>query len=212
MKFTRECLRLYAVTNLHGKSEDFWQIQIDQVLQNGVTCLQYRDKTVNDRTFVTQGQILRKICDRYHVPLIINDRAHLVDVIGADGVHVGQSDLLLGQVRQLLSEEKIIGVSAHSVEEALSAQKEGANYLGLGAVFHTDSKLDANIMSLSVLRAICEAVQIPTVAIGGINAHNIGMLADSGVDGVAVISALFGTENCVAATQVLSQRVKQLFD
>ena len=143
------------------------------------------------------------LCRRYHVPFIINDNVDIAIACHADGVHVGQEDMAASDVRKRVGDQMMIGVSAHTVEEALEAVRNGADYLGLGAVFSTSTKTDAGAMSFDTLKAICDAVEIPTVAIGGISPANIMQLAGSGVDGVAVVSAIFGAPDPGQATAQL---------
>lgn len=203
MKFAKEDLLLYAVTDrswLKGKS---LYEQVEQALQGGATFLQLREKELDEAHFLEEAVEIQKLCRQYKVPLIINDNVDIALAMGADGVHVGQEDMEAGEVRKRLGPDKIIGVSAHSVEEALRAEACGADYLGVGAVFSTTSKSNVRELPWETLKAICEAVQIPVVAIGGIGKENIMQLEGSGICGVAVISAIFAQPDIAAAAREL---------
>lgn len=168
--------------------------------------LQLREKELDYSRFLEEGLEIQKLCRSFHVPFIINDNVTLAKEIGADGVHVGQSDMAAGDVRALLGPDKILGVSAQTVEQAVLAEKSGADYLGVGAVFPTGSKADAVEVSHNTLREICSAVSIPVVAIGGITRDNISQLAGSGICGIAVISAIFAQADIRAASADLKNR------
>ncbi len=206
MKFDKKDLLLYAVTDrswLHGQS---LYDQVREALEGGTTMLQLREKELDYGRFLEEGLEIQKLCRRFHVPFIINDNVTLAKEIGADGVHVGQSDMAAGDVRALLGPDKILGVSAQTVEQAVLAEKSGADYLGVGAVFPTGSKADAVEVSHNTLREICSAVSIPVVAIGGITRDNISQLAGSGICGIAVISAIFAQADIRAASADLKNR------
>lgn len=209
MKVERRHMLLYAVTDrswLHGQSLVY---AVDEVLAGGATMLQLREKHLEHRDFLAQAQELLPLCRKYHVPLIINDDVQVALESGADGVHVGQSDMAVQAARSILGPDKIIGASAHNASEALAAVAAGADYLGCGAVFGSTTKADAGLLSLNTLREIRAAVRVPIVAIGGINRQNIARLAGSGVDGVALISALFAApDKRAAAQQMLEQSLK----
>lgn len=209
MKVERRHMLLYAVTDrswLHGQSLVY---AVEEVLAGGATMLQLREKHLEHRDFLTQAQELLPLCRKYHVPLIINDDVQVALESGADGVHVGQSDMAVQAARSILGPDKIIGASAHNASEALAAVAAGADYLGCGAVFGSTTKADAGLLSLNTLREIRAAVRVPIVAIGGINRQNIARLAGSGVDGVALISALFAApDKRAAAQQMLEQSLK----
>ena len=164
------------------------------------------------RNFLAEALEIQKLCRQYGVPFVIDDDVELARKVNADGVHVGQSDMEAGDVRAILGEDKILGVSAQTVEQAVLAQQRGADYLGVGAVFHTDSKADAKPVSFETLKAICEAVTIPVVAIGGIGRGNVKELAGSGICGVAVISAIFAAENIREATAQLKALTQEMVD
>ncbi len=203
MKCNKGAMRLYAVTDRAWVGRLSLYTQVEEALNNGATCVQLREKDLDEDAFLSQALALAALCKRHQVPFIVNDNVDIAIRCGADGVHVGQEDMLASDVRARVGEAMIIGVSAHSVEEALEAVKNGADYLGLGAVFSTATKSDVHQMSYETLKAICDAVDVPTVAIGGISKDNILRLSGSGVDGVAVVSAIFAAENPGAATAEL---------
>lgn len=203
MKFDRNCLRLYVVTDrtwLHGRS---FLEQIETVLQSGATLLQLREKDLPENEFLEEAKAVKRLTDRYGVTLIINDNVQVALACNAAGVHVGQQDMEAQDVRALLGENKIIGVTAKTVEQAQKAEQAGADYLGSGAVFGTLTKPDALPMTMERLRDITQSVSIPVVAIGGIEEHNLMMLKGSGVAGAAVVSAVFAAEDVGAATRTL---------
>ena len=195
MKFDKEKMRLYAITDRHWLNGRSLKEVVKESLDGGVTFLQLRDKNSDDETFLQEAAELQELCRDYKVPLIINDNVEIALKMNADGVHVGQSDMEAGAVREKTGPDMIIGVSAQTVEAALAAQAAGADYLGVGAVFPTSTKLDAAEVPHDRLKEICEAVAIPVTAIGGISEKNIMELAESGVDGVALVSAIFSAEN-----------------
>ena len=209
----RECndiLRLYAVTDRAWLGEQTLCEQAEQALRGGVTLLQLREKEMPFDQFLAEAKELQTLCGRYKVPLIINDNVELAIQCGAQGVHVGQSDMEAGHARHLLGPDRILGVSARTLEEALRAEAQGADYLGVGAVFSTSTKLDAQDVSLETLKQICQRVSIPVVAIGGISAGNALSLHGSGIAGLAVVSAIFAQPDIEAAARqmrVLADRV-----
>ena len=203
MKFDKEKMRLYAITDRHWLNGRSLKEVVKESLDGGVTFLQLRDKNSDDETFLQEAAELQELCRDYKVPLIINDNVEIALKMNADGVHVGQSDMEAGDVRRRLGEGKIIGVSAQPVEQALLAEKHGADYLGVGAVFHTGTKKDASDVSGQTLKDICAAVHIPVVAIGGITAENMKHLAGSGICGVAVVSAIFAEDDIEEAARRL---------
>ena len=210
MKFDKRDLLLYAVTDRSWLGEQTLCEQVEEALQGGATFVQLREKELDDAAFLTEAIEIRKLCRKYKVPFVVNDNVKIACNVNADGVHVGQHDMEAGDVRTLLGEDKILGVSVQTVEQALLAEQRGADYLGVGAVFHTDSKADADNVSLETLKAICKAVRIPVVAIGGIGRHNVSELRGSGIGGVAVISAVFGAKDIRTATaelKALTERV-----
>lgn len=191
MNCDKKDLLLYAVTDRSWLKGQTLYEQVEQALKGGVTFLQLREKELDDQEFFEEAQVIQRLCKKHHVPFLINDNVALAAKIGADGVHVGQRDMAAEEARAKLGEDRIIGVSARTVEEALEAQRQGADYLGVGAVFPTGSKADAVEVDHQVLREICSAVDIPVIAIGGITRENVTQLKHSGVCGIAVISAIF---------------------
>ena len=203
MKCAEKDLLLYAVTDRHWLNNRTLTDVVRESLEGGVTMLQLREKMLAEPAFLAEAKELQALCREYHVPFIVNDNVDIALAMDADGVHVGQSDMEALDVRAKLGPGKIVGVSAQTVEQALLAEKHGADYLGVGAVFPTGSKDDADDVSYDTLKAICQAVSIPVVAIGGINRDNVARLADSGICGVAVISAIYGAPDIRAAAQEL---------
>lgn len=210
MKCDKNTMLLYAVTDRAWVGKMSLYEQVEATLQNGATCIQIREKELGDETFLEEAKEMAALCKRYHVPLIINDNVEIAIACHADGIHVGQEDMKASDVRKRVGEDMIIGVSAHTVEEALEAVENGADYLGLGAVFTTSTKADVDVMPFETLKEICAAVNVPTVAIGGISKENVMKLSESGVDGVAVISAIFGAENPGKATAELLEETKRM--
>lgn len=193
-------LLLYAVTDrswLHGQT---LYEQAEQALQGGATFLQLREKELDEAHFKEEAVALKALCRQYGVPFVLDDNVALAIETDADGVHVGQSDMAAGKVRALIGPDKILGVSAQTVEQAVLAEQHGADYLGVGAVFPTGSKDDADDVSYETLKAICAAVSIPVVAIGGIAQSNVEQLAGSGICGVAVISAIYAAKDIQKAS------------
>ena len=175
-----------------------------------MTFLQLREKELDQEHFLREAVEIRGLCRKYQVPFIINDNVEIALEMNADGVHVGQSDMEAGKVREKLRPDKIIGVSARTVEQALLAEQRGADYLGVGAVFPTGTKLDAGDVSFETLRDICRAVSIPVVAIGGITGENLGELKGSGIAGIAVVSAIFAREDTEAAAGELKKKMLEM--
>ena len=203
MKCDKKDLLLYAVTDRSWLGEQTLCEQVEEALKGGATFVQLREKELDDATFLAEAIEIQALCKRYNVPFVINDNVEIARKMNADGVHVGQRDMEAGNVRALLGEDKILGVSAQTVEQAILAEARGADYLGVGAVFHTGSKADADDVSHETLKAICDAVSIPVVAIGGIGRHNVLELSGSGICGIAVISAIFSAEDITSATAAL---------
>ncbi|MCI9503507.1 MAG: thiamine phosphate synthase [Hungatella sp.] len=203
MKSDKKHMLLYAVTDRAWTGKQTLYQQVEAALRGGVTCVQLREKDLAEALFLQEARELRGLCRQYKVPFIVNDNVDIAIACKADGVHVGQEDLAAGEVRRRIGDEMILGVSVHTVEEARQAVRDGADYLGLGAVFPTSTKTDADPMSREILRAICDAVDVPVVAIGGINRDNLLRLAGSGVDGVALVSAIFSAEDVEGACRDL---------
>lgn len=203
-------LRLYGITDSHWTGVKTLSEQVEEALERGVTCLQYREKNLSPDKVFEQAKEIQAICKAHGVPFIMNDDVGVALRLGADGVHVGQKDMDVRKARKLLGNDKIIGVSARTVEQAKLAQEHGADYLGVGAVFGTSTKEDAKKLPYRTLCEICESVTIPVVAIGGITYDNIDELAGSGISGIAVISAIFGQEDIGIATKALKEKVEKI--
>ena len=205
MKFTKEEIRksmlLYAVTDRAWLKENESLVSVcKEILENGATFLQIREKDLDVETFEQEANELKELCAGYRVPFVVNDSVEIAVSIDADGVHVGQSDIKGRDIRAMIGKDKILGISAGTVAEAVAAEKAGADYIGVGAVFATSTKKNARNLSVEQLKEISDSVSIPVVAIGGINASNITELCGSGVDGVAVVSAIFAAEHPGNAT------------
>lgn len=199
----KEDLLVYAVTDRYWLNGETLYSQVEKALKGGATFIQLREKTLDDETFLQEAIEIQALCKSYNVPFVVNDNVDIAIKMNADGVHVGQSDMEALDVRAKIGKDKIIGVSAQTVEQALLAQAHGADYLGVGAVFPTGSKDDADDVSHETLKEICEAVDIPVVAIGGITINNVQELKGTGIAGVAVISAIFGQKDIKEATEKL---------
>lgn len=208
MKCAREDLLLYAVTDRSWLNGQTLYAQVEAALRGGVTFVQLREKNLDEDAFLEEARQIQSLCAAYRVPFVINDNVEIAAAIGADGVHVGQSDMEAGDVRKRLGDDKIIGVSAQTVEQALLAERHGADYLGVGAVFHTGSKADAQDVSHETLKAICDAVQIPVIAIGGIGKDNVAQLSGTGICGIAVISAIFAQADIETAARELKEKTE----
>ena len=214
-RFSKEELRdsmlLYAVTDRYWlKDGETLCDKTEEALKGGATFVQLREKKASEEEKYDLGVGLKELCDRYKVPFVLDDDVELAIRLDADGVHVGQHDRPAAEVRKLIGPDRILGVSAQTVEQAVQAEKDGADYLGVGAVFATGTKDDADDVSHDMLKAICAAVSIPVIAIGGISKDNILQLKGMGLSGVAVISAIYGQENIKEAAETLRQLSKQL--
>ena len=215
MKFTKDEIRkgmlLYAVTDQSWLKEGQTLLSVcEDVLVNGATFLQIREKDLDAGSFEAEAASLKALCARYGVPYVVNDSVEIALAIDADGVHVGQSDIRGRDIRKLMGPDKILGISAGTVEEAVAAENAGADYIGVGAVFGTSTKKNARNLTVEKLREITNAVSIPVVAIGGINARNLMELSGSGVDGVAVVSAIFAAEDPGKATAELLTLTREM--
>ena len=206
----RKNLLLYAVTDRHWTGEKNLIQQTEEAIRGGATFVQIREKNLDEQEFEQEAIQLKKLCEKYKIPFVVNDNVQLAKKIDADGVHIGQEDMNPTEARKILGEQKIIGVSAQTVEEALLAEKQGADYLGVGAVFHTGSKGDAIEVPPETLKSICKAVKIPVVAIGGITKDNVSELKNSGICGISVISAIFAQKDIISATKDLKERVEKI--
>ena len=196
-------MRLYAVTDRAWVGKQSLAEQVAAALQGGVTCVQLREKELDEERFLQEAEEIFSLCKRYRVPFFINDNVALALRCHADGVHVGQDDMDVAAVRRLVGQEMMIGVSVHTVEEARTAAAGGVDYLGVGAMFATSTKTDASLVTKETLRAICDVVSIPVVAIGGISKSNLLELAGTGVDGVALVSAIFSAADIAAECRLL---------
>lgn len=212
MGVEKKDLLLYAVTDRSWLGGHTLYQDVEAAIKGGATFVQLREKKLDEEHFLEEAKEIKELCRRYHVPFVINDNVDIALAMDADGVHVGQSDMEAGSVREKLGSDKIIGVSAQTVEQAVLAQQRGADYLGVGAVFPTGSKDDAVEVSHDTLRAICEAVDIPVIAIGGISAENVKELAGSGICGIAVISAIFAQPDIEAATKELKEQTTKMLE
>jgi len=208
-EISRDNYILYAVTDRRWLNGGKLSDAVESAIRGGAGMVQLREKDLDDETFLEEALKLKSVCARYKVPLIINDNVSVALKADADGVHVGQSDLDAADVRGLIGPDKILGVSAHSLDEALLAVKHGADYLGVGAAFATGSKTDVNVISHGIYREICSNVEIPVVAIGGIDADNIAELKGSGISGAAVISAVFAADDIEAAARKLKVKIAE---
>lgn len=211
MRVDRRQLRLYAVTDRHWLGEDTLEHQVELAILGGATFVQFREKQLLGEELLEQGRRVREVCRKHRVSFIVNDDVSLALSLDADGVHVGQEDMQVQEARRRLGPDMIIGVSSHNVEEALRAWRNGADYLGAGAVFTTGTKRDANALSHETLREICRAVDIPVVAIGGIDHENVSLLAGTGIAGVAVIHGVFGQRDIQNGTARLKEKVEGMF-
>ena len=210
MRCDKRHMLLYAVTDRAWTGKRTLYQQVESALKGGVTCVQLREKELEEAAFLQEAKDIQALCRRYGVPFIVNDNVDIAVACGADGVHVGQEDMRAGEVRRLVGENMILGVSAHTVAEARQAVRDGADYLGLGTVFHTSTKTDVDMMPRETLRTICGAVDVPIVAIGGLHRGNIFQLSGSGVDGVALVSAIFGVENIEESCRELQVLAKKM--
>ena len=203
MKLDKKDLLLYAITDRAWLNGETLLEQVEKSIKGGATFMQLREKNLDDETFLQEAVEIQELCRKHGIPFVVNDNVDIAVKMGADGIHVGQSDMEAGDVRAMFGEDAILGVSAQTVEQALLAEKRGADYLGVGAVFPTGSKDDADDVSHEELKAICEAVSIPVVAIGGISRNNVMELKGTGIDGIAVISAIFAQPDIEKATAEL---------
>lgn len=195
MKCDKKTMLLYAVTDRAWLKDQTLYEQVESALKGGVTCVQLREKELGDEDFLSEALEIGALCKRYNVPFFINDNVEVAIKCKADGIHVGQDDMSAEDVRKLVGNDMMLGVSVHTVEEALDAVKAGADCLGVGAMYSTATKEDADVVSMEALKDICAAVDVPVVAIGGLGKHNIMKLAGTGVDGVALVSAIFSADD-----------------
>lgn len=212
MKVNSDSMKLYAVTDSHHLNGRKLEEVVEDVLKGGATFLQLREKDMSHDELVKEAVIIKKIADRYNVPFVIDDDIYAAKEADADGVHIGQSDADYQTARKLLGPDKIIGMTAPSVELAKKAESMGADYIGAGAVFNTSTKKDTHPLSTDALKEIADSVSIPVVAIGGINKDNINKLRGTDIDGVAVVSALFSSNDPQSAARSLLEISKSLFN
>ncbi len=210
MKCGKEMMLLYAVTDRSWTGEKSLYEQVEEALKGGVTTVQLREKELDGESFLKEAVEISALCKKYGVPLIINDNVDIAIKCGADGVHVGQEDMEALEVRKKAGDKLIIGISAHSVGEALKAQENGADYLGCGAMFSTSTKKDTNILPKETLKEICSSVDIPVVAIGGIGKDNILELKGCGADGVALVSAIFSAADIESECRFLRKLSEEM--
>ena len=204
---TAAALQLYAVTDSRWLNGDSLAAAVEKALAGGVTCVQLREKHLSFDKFLRTAKEIKALCQSYHVPFIVDDNLDIALACDADGLHIGQNDMPAAKARQLLGPDKILGVSAQTIKQAVAACQDGADYLGVGAVFPTGTKTDAVEVPLDTLKAITAAVDIPVVAIGGIGADNITQLSGTGIAGAAVVSAIFAQEDIKKAAANLRQLI-----
>ena len=212
MNVRKEDMLLYGITDRSWLNGRTLSEVVKESLEGGVTILQLREKDIDDKSFVEEAKELKALCGQYNVPLIINDNVEIAKKIDADGVHLGQGDMDIEEARKILGPEKIIGITAKTIEQAKEAQMKGADYLGSGAIYTSGTKQDAKHLSVEDLKAICASVEIPVVAIGGLTYENIDVLKDSGISGIAVVSAIYASENIKTDTIKLKEKTRKLID
>ena len=201
---------LYLVADVSRTERHSLEKSVEQAIIGGCTAIQLRDKNISDLEFYNLARKIKEVTDKFKIPLIINDRIDVALAVEAAGVHVGQSDLPAEVVRKIINKDMILGVSVTDINEAIRAQKEGADYLGVGAAFSTNSKKDVSCISHETIRDICQAVQIPVIAIGGITKDNVKELSSSGICGIAVISAIYGQKDIKKASEELKTATKEM--
>lgn len=202
---------LYLVSDSRFERSKSMYVQIEEAIKNGVSMLQFRDKNLNDDDFLSMAIKLRELTRKYNIPFIINDKVEIAIKCSADGVHIGRSDMSIKEAREKLGDKFIIGSSVASVDEALKAQELGANYVGVGAVFATTTKSDTRSVTPDTLKEICHAINIPALAIGGVNESNMKKLSGTGVSGIAVVSAILAKSDIADATKQLRRNCEELF-
>ena len=206
----REALRLYLVTNRYQDSVESFLEKIETACRSGVTIVQLREKNLTTNQYYQLAKQVKEITDAYQVPLIIDDRLDVCLAVDAAGLHIGDDELPVSVARQVLSSDKILGVTAKTVKRAIEAEEGGADYLGTGAIFPTTTKENAPITLISTLKTICQTVAIPVVAIGGLTSENIDQLIGTGIAGVAVVRDLMQAEDIEAKTQVFLTKLDDI--
>ena len=206
----REALRLYLVTNRYQDSVESFLEKVETACRSGVTIVQLREKNLTTNQYYQLAKQVKEITDAYQVPLIIDDRLDVCLAVDAAGLHIGDDELPISVARQVLGPEKILGVTAKTVERALEAEESGADYLGTGAIFPTTTKKNAPITLISTLKTICQRVAIPVVAIGGLTSENIDQLIGTGIAGVAVVRDLMQAEDVEAKTQAFLTKLDDI--
>ncbi len=201
MSISKSQMKLYVVTDRCWLDGKLFTEEVEKTLQGGATLIQLREKNLSYDEFLKEGKEIKKITDKYNIPLIINDNVEIAISIDASGVHIGQSDMDAAEVKKLIGKDKILGVTAKTVEQAIKAEKDGASYIGVGAAFSTSTKLDTRVITFETIKNICKSVTIPVVAIGGIDENNIMNLKGLGIHGVALVSSIFSKEDVLLATK-----------
>lgn len=210
MNIKAKDMMLYAVTDAAWTGKKTLTEQVEEAMKGGITFLQLREKHLSKEEFLKEAIEIKDLAQKYQIPFVINDEIEIAQEAGADGVHVGQDDMPVEEVRKILGKDKIIGVSAHNVEEAVRAERGGADYLGVGAVYPTSTKENTSAVSMEEMKKICQTVSIPVVAIGGIKKNNMKVLTGTGVNGIAVVSAIFAAKDIRKAAGELLEAVKEM--
>ena len=210
MRCSDKTMLLYAVTDRAWTGKESLYEQVEKAIKGGVTCVQLREKALDEEMFLKEAKSIRALCHRYGIPFIVNDNVKVAVACRADGIHVGQEDMAAEDVRRLAGEKMLLGVSVHSVEEAKEAVARGADYLGAGAVFSTATNTDVDQMPLEVLQDICRAVEVPVVAIGGIHLENMMELVGRGAKGVALVSAIFSAQDIEGECRRLRRMAEEM--
>ncbi|GFI41171.1 thiamine-phosphate synthase [Thomasclavelia cocleata] len=205
--FYKEMLKLYLVTDRKWLNGRKLTDDLEKAILGGVTTIQLREKNLSNEEFISIAKDVKKVCQKYHIPLIINDNLEVALAINSDGIHIGQNDIPASIVRKQIGPDKILGVSVHNLKEAFQAKIDGADYVGVGAIFSTETKNDATNVTLDSLKKICDNIDLPVVAIGGINLDNISKLKDINIAGIAVVSAIMKANDITAAS---GQLVREL--
>lgn len=211
MKLSKESMTLYAVTDRAWLKDRALKDVVEKALKGGITFLQLREKDMDNNSFLSEAQEILAIARDYQVPMVINDNLEVALESGADGIHIGQDDGDIKAIRRAIGTDKILGVSVQTVDQAVAAERDGADYLGVGAMFPTDTKTDAIVVTKEELKAIASAVSIPIVIIGGLNKNTVTQFKGSGAHGAAVVSAIFAQENSCQAAQELLQLCQEVF-